>query len=125
LRDIIGLSAYPDRYAVCFDTCHTFAAGYDTTTEEGYRRVFEEFDRVIGLDRLRAFHLNDSRKGLDSRVDRHEHIGKGAMGLSPFRFLLNDKRFATIPKMLETPKGDNDEMDMINLKVLRDLIESP
>ncbi len=125
LRDIIGLSAYPDRYAVCFDTCHTFAAGYDTTTEEGYRRVFDEFDRVIGLDRLEAFHLNDSRKGLGSRVDRHEHIGKGAMGLSPFRFLLNDKRFAVIPKMLETPKGDNDEMDEINLKILRDLIESP
>ncbi len=125
LRDIIGLSAYPDRFAVCFDTCHTFAAGYDTTTEDGYRRVFEEFDRVIGLDRLQAFHLNDSRKGLDSRVDRHEHIGKGAMGLSPFRFLMNDKRFETIPKMLETPKGDDDEMDMINLKILRDLIESP
>jgi deoxyribonuclease-4 len=124
LRDIIGLSAYPERFAVCFDTCHAFAAGYDTTTEEGYARVFEEFDRVVGLDRLLAFHLNDSRKGLDSRVDRHEHIGKGAMGLSPFRFLMNDKRFAEIPKMLETPKGDNDEMDLVNLKILRELIES-
>ncbi len=123
LRDIIGSSAHPDRFAVCFDTCHTFAAGYDTTTEQGYGRVFEEFDRIIGLDRLLAFHLNDSRKGLNSRVDRHEHIGRGAMGLAPFRFLLNDGRFAIIPKMLETPKGDNDEMDAINLKTLRDLIK--
>ncbi|HKZ15871.1 MAG TPA: deoxyribonuclease IV, partial [Geobacteraceae bacterium] len=85
LRDIIAASSHPDRFAVCFDTCHTFAAGYDTTTETGYRQVFEEFDRIIGLDRLLAFHLNDSRKGLNCRVDRHEHIGKGAMGLEPFR----------------------------------------
>jgi deoxyribonuclease-4 len=123
LRDIIAGSSHPDRFAVCFDTCHTFAAGYDTTTETGYRQVFEEFDRIIGLDRLLAFHLNDSRKGLNCRVDRHEHIGKGAMGLEPFRFLMNDKRFVKIPKMLETPKGDDDEMDIINLKTLRDLIE--
>jgi deoxyribonuclease-4 len=123
LRDIIDSSSHPDRFAVCFDTCHTFAAGYDTTTDAGYRQVFEEFDRIIGLDRLLAFHLNDSRKGLNCRVDRHEHIGKGAMGLEPFRFLMNDKRFETIPKMLETPKGDDDEMDIINLKTLRDLIE--
>jgi deoxyribonuclease-4 len=123
LRDIIGRSSHPDRFAVCFDTCHTFAAGYDTTTEAGYGQVFEEFDRIIGLDLLLAFHLNDSRKGLNSRVDRHEHIGKGAMGLEPFRFLMNDKRFEKIPKMLETPKGNNDEMDIINLKTLRDLIE--
>ncbi|HET6419802.1 MAG TPA: deoxyribonuclease IV [Geobacteraceae bacterium] len=123
LRDIIDRSNYPDRFAVCFDTCHTFAAGYDTTTETGYRQVFEEFDRILGLGTLQAFHLNDSIKGLDCRVDRHEHIGKGSMGLSPFRFLLNDKRFATIPKFLETPKGDNDEMDIINLKTLRDLID--
>ncbi len=123
LRDIMDRSKYPDRFAVCFDTCHTFAAGYDTTTEAGYRQVFEEFDRILGLDSLQAFHLNDSIKGLNCRVDRHEHIGKGSMGLSPFRFLLNDKRFATIPKLLETPKGDDDEMDIINLKTLRDLIE--
>jgi deoxyribonuclease-4 len=123
LRDIIGGSSHPDRFAVCFDTCHTFAAGYDTTTEAGYGQVFEEFDRIIGLDRLLAFHLNDSKKGLNCRVDRHEHIGKGSMGLEPFRFLMNDKRFEKIPKMLETPKGDNDEMDIVNLKTLRDLIE--
>jgi deoxyribonuclease-4 len=123
LREIIDRSAYPDRFAVCLDTCHIFAAGYDITTEAGYRQVFTEFDRLLGLEKLQAFHLNDSRKGLNSRVDRHEHIGKGAMGLAAFKFLLNDERFSHIPKMLETPKGDNDEMDAINLKVLRDLIE--
>lgn len=124
LRDIMDRSAYPDRFAICFDTCHTFAAGYDTTTPEGYQQVFEDFDRVIGLEKLQAFHLNDSRKGLNCRVDRHEHIGRGAMGLDPFRFLMNDTRFVNIPKILETPKGEDDEMDAINLKILRDLIES-
>jgi deoxyribonuclease-4 len=124
LREIIDRSAYPDRFAVCLDTCHIYAAGYDITTEAGYEQVFAEFDRILGLERLQAFHLNDSKKGLNSRVDRHEHIGKGAMGLAAFKFLLNDERFSRIPKMLETPKGDNDEMDAINLKVLRDLIES-
>jgi deoxyribonuclease IV len=124
LRDIIGRTAYPDRFAICFDTCHTFAAGYDTTTPEGYQQVFEDFDRIIGLEKLQAFHLNDSRKGLNCRVDRHEHIGRGAMGLAPFRFLMNDTRFVNIPKILETPKGEDDEMDAINLKILRDLIES-
>lgn len=124
LRAIIDGSAFPERFAVCLDTCHTFAAGYDLVTEEGYRQTFAEFDRIIGLDRLQAFHVNDSKKGLNSRVDRHEHIGQGAMGLAPFRFLMNDPRFARVPKLLETPKGDNDEMDAVNLKVLRSLVES-
>ncbi|HYS42827.1 MAG TPA: TIM barrel protein, partial [Geobacteraceae bacterium] len=82
------------------------------------------FDRIIGIDRLQAFHVNDSKKGLNSRVDRHEHIGAGAMGLEPFRLLVNDPRFARIPKILETPKGDNDELDVLNLKTLRDLVKS-
>jgi deoxyribonuclease-4 len=125
LQAIIDGSAWPDRFEVCFDTCHTFAAGYDITTEEGYAGVFAEFDRVIGLDRLQCFHMNDSKKGLGCRVDRHEHIGRGAMGLSGFRFLMNDPRFACIPKILETPKGDNDEMDLVNLKTLRDMVEKP
>lgn len=124
LKEIIDGSASPDRFAVCLDTCHAFAAGYDLTTEHGYNRTFAEFDRLIGLDRLQAFHVNDSKKGLNCRVDRHEHIGAGAMGLAPFRFLMNDPRFVNTPKILETPKGDNDEMDAINLKVLRDLVES-
>ena len=81
-----------------------------------------QFDRIIGLDRLQCFHLNDSKKGLGCRVDRHEHIGLGSLGLDPFRFILDDPRFAGIPKILETPKGDNDEMDIVNLGILRGLV---
>ena len=124
LRAIIDGTAFPERFAVCYDTCHTFAAGYDITTPDGYGKTFAEFDRIIGLDRLNCFHMNDSKKGLNSRVDRHEHIGRGEMGLEGFRLLVNDPRFVEIPKILETPKGDNDEMDAINLKALRDLIGS-
>lgn len=123
LGEIRDRSAFPDRFAFCFDTCHTFAAGYDFTTAEGYRQVFADFDRILGLENLLAFHFNDSKKGLGSRVDRHEHIGQGVLGLSGFRFLMNDERFVSVAKILETPKGDNDEMDAINLKTLRDLVE--
>lgn len=122
LRAIIDGSRSSERFGICFDTCHAFAAGYDLTTKEGYLATMAELDRVIGLDRLECFHFNDSKKGLGSRVDRHEHIGKGMLGLDPFRFILNDPRFATIPKILETPKGDNDEMDEINLGILRGLV---
>jgi len=122
LQAIIGGSKYPDRFGVCFDTCHTFAAGYDTATEAGYSDTMAQFDRIIGLGRLQCFHFNDSKKGLGSRVDRHDHIGQGALGLNPFRFILNDTRFAKVPKILETPKGDNDEMDAVNLGVLRGLV---
>ncbi|MDD2310480.1 MAG: deoxyribonuclease IV [Desulfuromonadaceae bacterium] len=122
LGAIIHGSRFPEKFAVCFDTCHTFAAGYDTATEEGYRDTMEQFDRIIGIDRLQCFHFNDSKKGLGSRVDRHEHIGQGTLGLNPFRFILNDPRFATVPKILETPKGDHNEMDVINLALLRGLV---
>jgi deoxyribonuclease IV len=122
IRSIIDGVSHPDRFAVCYDTCHTFAAGYDITTPGGYEKTFAEFDRVIGLDLLQCFHINDSKKGLNSRVDRHEHIGQGAMGLEGFRQLVNDTRFVSIPKILETPKGDDNEMDEINLRTLRDLI---
>jgi deoxyribonuclease-4 len=122
LATIINGSRFPDKFGVCFDTCHTYAAGYDTATEAGYADTMLQFDRLIGLQRLGCFHLNDSKKGLGSRVDRHEHIGQGTLGLNPFRFILNDSRFATIPKILETPKGDNDEMDAVNLGVLRGLV---
>ncbi|HIJ86883.1 MAG TPA: deoxyribonuclease IV [Desulfuromonadales bacterium] len=122
LAAIISASRYPEKFGVCFDTCHTFAAGYNTATEEGYRDTMEQFDRLIGLDRLHCFHLNDSKKGLGSRVDRHDHIGQGALGLNPFRFILNDPRFQSVPKILETPKGDNDEMDAVNLALLRGLV---
>lgn len=122
LRDIRDRSAFPHRFGICFDTCHAFAAGYDITTAHGYDRVFQEFDRVLGLESLEAFHCNDSKKGLNSRVDRHEHIGQGAMGLTGFRFLMNDERFVRIPKILETPKGEDNEMDAVNLRTLRDLV---
>jgi deoxyribonuclease-4 len=123
LGAIISGSKYPDKFGVCFDTCHTYAAGYDTATEAGYADTMAQFDRLIGIERLHCFHLNDSKKGLGSRVDRHEHIGKGELGLNPFRFILNDPRFATVPKILETPKGDNDEMDAVNLAELRGLVK--
>ncbi|RII26394.1 MAG: deoxyribonuclease IV [Geobacter sp.] len=123
LRAIMDGSSCSDRFAVCYDTCHTFAAGYDITTEDGYRQVMDAFDRIIGIDQLQCFHLNDSKKGLNCRVDRHEHIGQGAMGLNGFRFIMNDPRFVKTPKILETPKGDNDEMDEVNLKMLRDLVK--
>jgi deoxyribonuclease-4 len=122
LKAIMDGSAHPDRFAVCFDTCHTFAAGYNTATREGYEATMEEFDRLLGIERLKCFHFNDSKKGLGSRVDRHDHIGQGTLGLEPFRFILNDPRFAQVPKILETPKGDNDEMDEVNLKLLRSLV---
>jgi len=123
LKTIINDSDFADRFGVCLDTCHSFAAGYDLKTAEGYAATFEEFDREIGLQRLACFHINDSKKGLDSHVDRHEHIGQGTLGLEPFRMLLNDPRFTAVPKILETPKGDNDDMDEVNLKLLRGLIK--
>lgn len=123
LGEIRNRSAHPNRFGYCFDTCHTYAAGYDFTSKEGYQKVFAEFDRILGVENLLVFHFNDSKKGLGSRVDRHEHIGQGVLGLSGFRLLMNDKRFVRVPKILETPKGDNEEMDAVNLKTLRDLVE--
>jgi len=123
LQTIINGSNYPDRFGICFDTCHTFAAGYNTATAEGYADVMDRFDRLLGLERLHCFHFNDSKKGLGSRVDRHEHIGQGALGLEPFRFIMNDPRFVKIPKILETPKGDDDTMDQVNLALLRGLVQ--
>jgi deoxyribonuclease-4 len=103
LAEILRRARSARRLGVCFDTCHVFAAGYDFRTPKGYRRVFEEFDRVVGLGRLEAFHLNDSKKPLGSRVDRHEVLGEGRLGLEPFRLLVRDRRFARIPGALETP----------------------
>lgn len=108
-----------NRFGVCFDTCHVYAAGYDIANEAGYRATMEEFDKAIGLDKLMAFHVNDSKKGLGCRVDRHENIGKGAIGIEAFRLLMNDARFAETPMVLETPKED--DMDKVNLKILRGL----
>lgn len=112
------------RFGVCFDTCHAFASGYPIAERDGYRRTFDEFDALLGIERLMAFHLNDSRKGLGCKVDRHEHIGAGALGLEAFRLIMNDPHFVLVPKVIETPKGDDDEMDAVNLKLLRSLVES-
>ncbi len=113
-----------DRLRLCFDTEHAFAAGYDLRTEEGYEQAFSELDKYIGLKRLVAFHLNDSKKPLNSRVDRHEHIGKGHLGLDPFRRLLHDRRFFGLPMCLETPKGPELKEDAENLAILRKLLDS-
>jgi deoxyribonuclease-4 len=112
-----------ERLGVCLDTCHVFAAGYELRTPEGYGATMEAFDRVIGLERLHAIHLNDSKGDLGSHKDRHEHIGKGFIGLEGFRHLLNDPRLAGLPGLLETPKGDDLQEDRENLAVLRSLIE--
>ena len=107
---------------VCFDTCHALAAGYEIRTARGYREVFERFDRLIGMEMLKAFHLNDSKNPLSSRKDRHEHIGQGDVGIEAFRLLLNDKRFSALPMVLETPKGEDLAEDRENLAILRGLI---
>ena len=125
LARILDSVAEPERVAVCVDTCHIFAAGYPITTAKEYAATMAEFDRLVGLDRIRAFHLNDSVRELGSRVDRHAKIGAGKLGLEPFRHLLNDRRFASVPMYLETPKGEEDgeQLDSINLRTLRSLIK--
>jgi deoxyribonuclease IV len=122
IAKIIDAARESDRLRVCFDTEHAFAAGYDIRTKEGYEQTFMEFDEEIGIDRLAAFHLNDSKKEFNSRVDRHEHIGKGHIGVEAFRLLLNDKRFWGLPMCLETPKGPDLAEDRENLNLLRSLI---
>lgn len=124
IRSMIDATEESDRLRVCFDTEHAFAAGYDIRTKEGYERTFGEFDEKIGLKLLAAFHLNDSKKEFHSRVDRHEHIGKGHIGVEAFRLLMNDQRFWGIPMCLETPKGPDLKEDIENLTLLRSLIES-
>jgi deoxyribonuclease IV len=114
----------PERLCVCIDTAHLFAAGYDISSESGIKETLREFDRVIGLDRLAAIHLNDSKTARGSRVDRHQHIGKGRIGLDAFRFIMRDRRFRKIPKVLETPKGKAMREDVRNLKTLRALASS-
>lgn len=113
------------RVGVCIDTCHIFAAGYDIRTKDRYDKTMAEFDRAIGFEMLHAVHLNDAKKPLNSHVDRHEHIGKGLIGKAAFGFLMNDDRFFDLPKVLETPKGDDGyKMDIVNLKTLRALIQN-
>jgi deoxyribonuclease-4 len=115
---------------VCLDTCHLIASGYDLCSPEGYASTFKQFGRLVGFERLRAFHLNDSKRPLGSRVDRHEHIGRGYLGLEPFRRIVNDRRFRELPMLLETPKAEGkatgpiaiDPLDERNLNTLRELM---
>ncbi len=125
LADLLQRVKSPERFGVCFDTCHVFAAGYPLSSEREYRATFRAFNKLVGLGQIKAFHLNDSKRPLGSRVDRHEHIGKGHLGLEAFRLLLNDRRFAKVPKYLETPKEDppGKAWDKMNLRQLKKLIE--
>jgi deoxyribonuclease-4 len=133
LASMIARTNDHPRIGVCLDTCHLLASGYDIVSPEGYASTFKQFGRLVGFDRLKAFHLNDSKKPLGSRVDRHEHIGRGCLGLEPFRRIVNDRRFRQLPMLLETPKGEGkatgpiavDPMDARNLDTLRGLIRQP
>jgi deoxyribonuclease IV len=130
LSAIIDRLSGSPRVGVCLDTCHLVASGYDIVSEQGYRKTFEEFERLVGFDRLRVFHGNDSKKPCASRVDRHEHIGRGCLGTEPFRRLLNDPRFSHLPILIETEKSSRttrpgdiavDPLDVMNLTMLRSL----
>ncbi|MGC8559724.1 MAG: deoxyribonuclease IV [Phycisphaerae bacterium] len=122
IRDVIAAIEHPARVAVCMDTAHIFAAGYDLQTAESTQRVLDEFDRVIGINRLAAMHLNDSLKSLASRVDRHAHIGRGMIGLEAFSLIVRHPGLKALPKILETPKGDAPDgrpLDAVNLQLLK------
>jgi deoxyribonuclease IV len=122
LAYIIAHVREPERLCVCLDTAHVFAAGYELATEKLTRNMFAEFDRIVGLEHLVALHLNDSKTARGSRVDRHEHIGKGRIGLGAFRFIMRDRRFRKIPKVLETPKEKDLKEDVENMRMLRSLV---
>ena len=121
IAKIIGYMEDQKSVGVCLDTCHTYASGYDIKTKKGYEQTMDAFDEAIGLERLEAFHLNDSKNMLGSSIDRHEQIGKGYLGLDGFKNLVNDSRFDKIPMILETPAGD--KMYKRELKLLRSLIK--
>ena len=133
LASIIAKTNDHRRVGVCLDTCHLIASGYDIGSPDGYASTFTQFGRLVGFDRLKAFHMNDSKKPLGSRVDRHQHIGQGCLGLEPFRRIVNDRRFRDLPMLLETPKAEGkatgpiavDPLDAQNLDTLRGLIERP
>ncbi|AMV39966.1 deoxyribonuclease IV [Planctomyces sp. SH-PL62] len=124
LQAILELAADGARLGVCVDTCHIFAAGYSLHLKELYDETLDQLDRTVGLGRIRVWHVNDSRRELASRVDRHAGIGAGLLGLEPFRFLLNDPRFRGLPMILETPKGveDGEELDARNRRLLHGLL---
>lgn len=122
LAQIIELVEEKGRLGVCYDTAHTFAAGYDIRDKKAYDKTFREFNKIIGRKRIKVIHLNDSKKGLGTRIDRHEHIGKGFIGLVAFEILMNDSKFEKIPKIIETPKIE--DWDRINLKLLKSLVKN-
>lgn len=124
LAQIIDGVKEPDYLGICFDTCHVFAGGYPLGSPRDYEATMAAFDRLVGLKRIKAFHLNDSRSACGSRVDRHEHIGRGKLGLEPFRLLVADPRFRKVPMYLETPKGEEngEDWDTVNLQCLRGLL---
>ena len=122
LASVLEAAAAGERLQVCLDTCHIFAAGYDLRTPEAYDLTLQRFDELIGLDRIRLIHANDSKRELGSRVDRHQHIGQGELGEEAFRYLLTDARLSAVPVVLETPKAG--EMDPVNLAALRRLAGS-
>jgi deoxyribonuclease-4 len=122
-RDVFALLKQPERLGICFDTCHAIGAGWDITTPEGYEAVMAAFDEKIGLERIRCFHLNDSQYKVGTHRDRHTHIGYGYGGLTTFRNVLNDPRFAHLFMLLETPKDQNMAQDVVNMRVLRGLFE--
>jgi deoxyribonuclease-4 len=132
LASIIAKMGDHRRVGVCLDTCHLLASGYDLCSAEGYASTFTQFGRLVGFDRLKVFHLNDSKKPLGSRVDRHQHIGEGCLGLEPFRRIVNDRRFRGLPMLLETPKEESrsptrievDRFDEKNLETLRGLVRA-
>jgi deoxyribonuclease-4 len=123
LARLIELVTHDERLGICVDTCHIFAAGYDIRTRETYEATFAELDRVVGLERIKVFHLNDTEKEFGSRVDRHTHIGQGNIGLEAFRMLVNDSRFRHLPMIIETPKSKDMAEDVENLARLRGLLE--
>ena len=123
LAKIIEMVEEKHRMCVCIDTAHIFAAGYDIKSESGYMNTIKEFDEIIGLELLKCFHMNDSKKELGSKVDRHEHIGKGFIGEEGFANIMNDDRIKSVPKILETPKSKEMKEDVENLKTLTDLIK--
>lgn len=126
LARMLSLVREPDRLGICFDTCHVFAAGYALAPKKEYEATLRAFDKLVGLQRIKAFHLNDSLKSQGSRVDRHAHIGQGELGLEPFRLILGDRRFRRLPMILETPKGYENgiDLDQVNLTTLRTLLAS-
>jgi deoxyribonuclease-4 len=126
LAEILEMAECQDRLGICVDTCHAFAAGYDFRTVKAYRQFLKEFDTILGLARLGLLHINDSKNGLGSRVDRHEHPGAGCIGLKAFSFFLNDPKLAQLPFLIETPKGKNkhgQDWDRVNLSLLKGLIK--